>query len=185
MSQPKHSSDRVRHRTASQATSIPLFKTGRWPLHCTEQNLARGQMGSLDGIKEEYERLSNLPPHADALEKRRRGYEFERLLNKLFVFDQLEPGTDCRPAGEQIDGSIYLDGRTYLLEARRHADPLAASTLYQFKGKVDGKLAGTIGTFISMSGYAADAVDALVLGKASTGGTWMRRSFAAAASRPY
>jgi hypothetical protein len=123
-------------------------------------------MTSLDDIKEEYERLSDLPPDADAAAKRRRGFDFERLLHKLFVFEQLEPRTGYRPAGEQIDGSIYLEGRVYLLEAKWHAEPLPASTLYQFKGKVDGKLAGTIGIFISMSGYAADAVDALVLGKA-------------------
>lgn len=33
------------------------------------------------------------------------------------------------------------------------------------QGKVGGKLAGTIGIFISMSGYAEDAVDALIIGK--------------------
>ncbi|WP_186121216.1 TOPRIM nucleotidyl transferase/hydrolase domain-containing protein [Burkholderia gladioli] len=53
----------------------------------------------------------------------------------------------------------------YLLEAKWHAEPLPASTLYQFKGRVDGKFAGTIGIFISMSGYAEGAVDTLILGK--------------------
>ncbi|MDO3679733.1 TOPRIM nucleotidyl transferase/hydrolase domain-containing protein [Paenibacillus ehimensis] len=117
-------------------------------------------------IIEEYEKLLNLAADADAAAKRRRGFDFERMLNKLFTLEQLEPRTGYRPSGEQIDGSIYLDGRTYLLEAKWHADPQPASTLYQFKGKVEGKLAGTIGIFISMSGYAEDAVDALVLGKA-------------------
>jgi len=119
----------------------------------------------LDQIKREYEDLSNLPRDSDAGEKRRRGFAFEHLLTALFAVDDLEPRAGYRPAGEQIDGSIYLDGRVYLLEAKWHADPLPASTLYQFKGKVDGKLAGTIGIFISMSGYSKDAVDALILGK--------------------
>lgn len=123
-------------------------------------------MSSLDDIRKEYEKLANLPSDADGNAKRRRGFDFERLLNRLFVLEKLEPRTGFRPAGEQIDGSFYLDGRIYLLEAKWHADPLPASTLYQFKGKVDGKLAGTIGIFISMSGYAEDAVDALILGKA-------------------
>lgn len=116
-------------------------------------------------IKEEFEKLINLDSNANGAEKRRRGFDFEPLLNKLFNLEQLEPRTGYRPVGEQIDGSIYLDGRIYLLEAKWHADPLPASTLYQFKGKVEGKLAGTIGIFISMSGYAEDAVDALVLGR--------------------
>ncbi len=116
-------------------------------------------------VKRDYEDLLDLPPDADGAAKRRRGYAFEVLLKKLFALDDLEPRAGYKPSGEQIDGSIYLDGRIYLLEAKWHADPLPASTLYQFKGKVDGKLAGTLGIFISMSGYAEDAVDALTLGK--------------------
>lgn len=44
-------------------------------------------------------------------------------------------------------------------------DPLPASSIYQFRGKVEGKLVGTIGVFISMSGFSNDAADALVAGK--------------------
>ncbi len=122
-------------------------------------------MSSLQDVQNDYAALANLPITADASEKRARGYAFERLLKKLFELDGLEPRGGYKPDGEQIDGSIYLDGRVYLLEAKWHANPLPASTLYQFKGKVDGKLAGTLGIFISMSGYAEDAVDALTLGK--------------------
>lgn len=42
---------------------------------------------------------------------------------------------------------------------------MPASDLYAFKGKVDGKLIGTLGVFISMSGYSRDAIDALKAGK--------------------
>lgn len=122
-------------------------------------------MTTIEEIRLDYNRLSELPASSDATTKRKRGYEFEKLLNSLFALDELDPRTGYRPSGEQIDGSIYFDGRVYLLEAKWHAEPLPASTLYQFKGKVDGKLAGTIGIFISMSGYSEDAVDALVLGK--------------------
>jgi hypothetical protein len=123
-------------------------------------------MSGLDEIRIDYGGLASLSADVDGSVKRHRGFAFERLLKKIFLHDDLEPRTGYRRPGEQIDGSIYLDGRIFLLEAKWHADPLPASTLYQFKGKVDGKLAGTIGIFISMSGYAEDAVDALVLGKA-------------------
>jgi len=122
-------------------------------------------MSGFGDIRKDYESLVKLPPDADGEAKRRRGYAFERLLNKLFSFEELEPRSSYQLAGEQIDGSIYFDGRFYLLEAKWHSEPLPASTIYQFKGKVDGKLAGTLGIFISMSGYAEDAVDALTLGK--------------------
>jgi hypothetical protein len=46
-------------------------------------------------------------------------------------------------------------------------DPTLAADLYAFKGKVDGKLVGTIGVFVSMRGYSTEAIDALKLGKES------------------
>jgi len=140
-------------------------------------------MTGIGEIKQEYRRLGRLPPDADRVAKQRRGYDFERLLNALFLVERLDPRTSFKPDGEQIDGSIYLDGRIYLVEAKWHAEPLPASTLYQFKGKVDGKLAGTIGLFISMSGYADQAVDALVLGKALNIVLFDRRDMDAAIDR--
>ncbi|RZL23524.1 MAG: hypothetical protein EOP31_17910 [Rhodococcus sp. (in: high G+C Gram-positive bacteria)] len=95
----------------------------------------------------------------------RRGYEFERMLNALFTLEQLDPRTNYRPDGEEIDGSLVVDNRTYLIEAKWWKNALPASQLYAFKGKIDGKLAGTLGIAISHSGFADDAVDALVSGK--------------------
>lgn len=77
----------------------------------------------------------------------------------------LEPRLSYRPLGEEIDGSFVLNGRTMLLEAKWTQAPHPASSLYQFRGKVDGKLVGTIGLFVSMAGFSADAIDALVAGK--------------------
>ncbi len=56
-------------------------------------------------------------------------------------------------------------GRILLLEAKWTKDSLPASSIYQFRGKIEGKLVGTVGVFISMSGFSADAIDALVAGK--------------------
>lgn len=64
-----------------------------------------------------------------------------------------------------MDGSFVFNQQTYLLEAKWEAKPLSASSIYQFRGKVDGKLVGTIGVFISMSGYSNECVDALMYGK--------------------
>jgi hypothetical protein len=116
-------------------------------------------------IKTTYAELSSPPTDADAAWFRRRGYRFESLLADLLRADELDPRTSYKAPGEQIDGSFFLHGAVFLLEAKWHADPIPASTLYQFKGKVDGKLVGTIGIFISMSAYSQDAVDALTLGK--------------------
>ena len=68
-----------------------------------------------------------------------------------------------------------MGGKTYLLEAKWRKQPIPASDLYAFKGKVDGKLVGTIGVFISMSDYSADAIDALKASVMSTFRTMLVR----------
>lgn len=115
-------------------------------------------------LREHFNSLS-LSPDASATEKRRRGYAFEEFLEALLAGEKLDPRIRLRPTGEEVDGSFVLDQRIYLLEAKWHARPLPASTIYAFKGKVDGKLLGTIGVFISMSGYSEEAIDALTIGK--------------------
>ncbi|MGV9706282.1 restriction endonuclease [Streptomyces sp. NPDC003483] len=94
-----------------------------------------------------------------------RGRMFEKWLTKLLSQGHLEPRTSFRPKGEEVDGSFLHGGRYCLLEAKWWGNAVPASAIYQFKGKVDGKLVGTLGVFISMSGYSTDAVDALRVGK--------------------
>ena len=95
----------------------------------------------------------------------RRGRSFERVLKHIFESESMAPRASMRPSGEEIDGSFAMGDRFFLLEAKWHTPPIAASALYAFKGKVDGKLVGTIGVFLSMSDYSAEAVDALLYGK--------------------
>ncbi len=108
---------------------------------------------------------STPPEKAPPIWFQNRGRAFERIINALLAREKLEPRTSFRPPGEEVDGSFVLRDRVYLLEAKWRREPMPASDLYAFKGKVDGKLVGTIGVFISMSGYSKDAIDALKAGK--------------------
>lgn len=112
-----------------------------------------------------YYKLNSLEENSPATEKRKRGREFEKLLKMILTDNGMFPELSFRPSGEEIDGSFLLNDQVFLLEAKWHKDSLPASSIYAFKGKVDGKLVGTIGIFISMSGFSEDAVDALSLGK--------------------
>lgn len=105
------------------------------------------------------------PDKADRYWFQQRGRTFERVLTQLLSRENMEPRSSMRPSGEEIDGSFAMGDRFFLLEAKWHATPIPASALYAFKGKVDGKLIGTIGAFLSMSDYSAEAVDALLYGK--------------------
>ena len=105
------------------------------------------------------------PDNANGAWYRQRGRVFENILNSMLSSEEMEPRTSMRPTGEEIDGSFAFGNNFFLLEAKWHANPIPASSIYAFTGKVDGKLIGTIGVFFSMSDYSKDAVDALVNGK--------------------
>jgi hypothetical protein len=93
------------------------------------------------------------------------GLALERLLNDLFQLFDLEPRQPFRVTGEQIDGSFLLDYETYLVEARWVKEPVPEGDLLVFRGKVEGKSAFTRGAFISLSGFTAQAMDAITRGK--------------------
>ncbi len=116
-------------------------------------------------LKQELTRLSDDNNFPDAISKRNRGRYFEKLINSLFQIEGLNPNSNFRPNGEEIDGSFVLGETVFLFEAKWHKAEIPASSIYQFKGKVDGKLVGTIGIFISMSGFSSEAIDALTYGK--------------------
>lgn len=117
-------------------------------------------------IEKEYKKLNNPPKHANKQWYRNRGFDFEKLISSMLESEGLEPRTSYKTVGEQIDGSFIYGHKVYLLEAKWHKTEMPASKIYEFKGKVDGKLSGTVGVFISMSGFSSDAVDALLYGKA-------------------
>jgi hypothetical protein len=94
-----------------------------------------------------------------------RGYALEKLIAAVLSNERLEAKTSYRPKGEEIDGSFFWQGQTFLLEAKWLKNPVPASTVYSFKGKVDGKFHTTSGIFISMNGYSPDAVEAVKAGK--------------------
>jgi len=119
---------------------------------------------SLDWRKA-FREAEGLPHGASRKAKADRGRRFEKILGAMFDEAGLDPRLNYRPVGEEIDGSIWFEGRTILIEAKWTSAPHPASSLYQFKGKVDGKLVGTLGLFISINGFSPDAVDALIAGK--------------------
>jgi hypothetical protein len=97
--------------------------------------------------------------------KGRRGYELEQLLLELARLEKLDAEPSYRGKGEQIDGYFMVDHRHFLLEAKWQENPATASEVYAFQGKLRGKLLGTLGLFVSISGFADDAPSALVFGK--------------------
>lgn len=112
-------------------------------------------------IKKKYQELLG----EKTFTKQRRGFEFEKLIFSVLQNEDLEPRASYKPEGEQVDGSFFWQGQTFLLEAKWVKKPLPASSIYAFKGKLDGKFHTTSGVFISVNGYSNDVEDALKFGK--------------------
>jgi hypothetical protein len=101
-----------------------------------------------------------------SLEPQSRGKEFEKLIGLMLSNENIRHSLSYRPKGEEIDGALIWHAQTFLIEAKWHRDPIPASAIYAFRGKMEGKFSGTRGIFISMSGYAEDCQEVVSTGKA-------------------
>ena len=94
-----------------------------------------------------------------------RGYALEGILQSVAKLESLETTQPFRVNGEQIDGAIKYDGEHYIIEAKWQDKAASNEPVYQFAGKVEGKMYGR-GIFISIQGYSDNVIKSLVTGKA-------------------
>ncbi len=97
-----------------------------------------------------------------------RGRKFEKLVRRLFgAWGMLERESYYTGdnKSEQIDGVLRFDNRYALLEVKWEEARLAASELFSFLGKVDGKFSGTIGVFVSRNELTTNFLTALRAGR--------------------
>jgi hypothetical protein len=120
-------------------------------------------------LRARWERLQappgGLSPNALARWKRDRGFELEKLLIDLARLEGFPAAPPYRGTGEQIDGYFEVDHRHFLLEAKWQKAQARASEIYAFQGKLQGKLLGTLGLFVSISDFTPDTAEALMRGK--------------------
>jgi len=101
---------------------------------------------------------------ANKTSRQQRGYALERILTELARLSSLEATEAFRVHGEQIDGAVKFDGEHYLIEAKWQEKSASNEPVYQFAGKVAGKLYGR-GLFISVNGFSVEVVRSLVMDK--------------------
>lgn len=114
---------------------------------------------SLEQLRAEY-----LDLLANKTSRQQRGYALERILAELSRLSHLETTEAFRVVGEQVDGAVKFDGEHYLIEAKWQERSASNEPVYQFAGKVTGKLYGR-GLFISVNGFSPEVVRSLVIGK--------------------
>jgi len=87
------------------------------------------------------------------------GYDFEKWFYALAVYSEM----DARPSfkdsnGRQIDGSLTIDGTTFLIETKFTKDPIGSDDIDSFYSKIMRKADNTMGIMISISGYNENAI---------------------------
>lgn len=90
-----------------------------------------------------------------------RGYAFQDLLKDLFGAYGIPYTPPFRDVGQELDGMFNFEGRRFLMEARWRKDEANFAALSHFHSKIVTKFSGTVGVFISMEGFAEDAVASL------------------------
>lgn len=94
-----------------------------------------------------------------ALGSQKAGYDFQDWFYDLVAFFDVDHRRPYAVDGRQIDGSITLDGTTYLVELKFTASQADATAIDSHVKKVNDKADNTMGIIISMSGYSSVAIN--------------------------
>jgi len=82
-----------------------------------------------------------------------RGYEFEKFINNLFLFFDIDVKKSFKYENEQIDGAFTHDYKDYLCEVKWTTKLTTQSEVDGLFVKVSRKLNSTLGLFISYYGF--------------------------------
>jgi uncharacterized protein (DUF1810 family) len=101
------------------------------------------------------ERLNSL---CNQLGTQKGGYAFQDWFYDLMDYSDVDNRRPYVASGRQIDGSVTIDGTTYLVELKFTASQTDATEIDSLVKKVNGKADNTMGIMISMSGYSSVAI---------------------------
>lgn len=86
------------------------------------------------------------------------GYDFQFWFFDLLDYAEITNRRPYTSNGRQIDGSLTLDGTTYLVELKFTASQSGSTDIDSLKAKVESKADNTMGIMLSISGYSTVAI---------------------------
>lgn len=117
----------------------------------TQETIKKSQ--TLETISGKLKELSKQIGTAEA------GYRFQDWFFDLVDFFEMTQRRPYVSAGRQIDGSVTIEGTTYLIELKFTKEQSGAPDVDTFLAKVNDKADNTMGIMLSMSGYSSTAID--------------------------
>jgi hypothetical protein len=127
----------------------------------TEENKSRAaeRLQKTNAIKQKLFDLNNQYMQLLSLAPQSRGFKLEPLMYEIFNLFDLDPKASFKINGEQIDGAFYFESTHFLFEAKWQNELTSRADLDIFLAKINRKLDNTLGLFLSMNGYAEEAVN--------------------------
>jgi hypothetical protein len=96
------------------------------------------------------------------LEPKKRGDDYEKLLNDIFSYYFPNAFQGFNRTGEQVDGQFYFDGHWYFIEVRWRKEPSSAADVSVLRDRARSGFAGDVrAVFISYSGFSPECLDSL------------------------
>ncbi len=109
--------------------------------------------------QDDLQKLSDsLTELAKNLGTQRAGYDFQKWFYDLADYFEVINRRPYVTAGRQIDGSITVDGTTYLIELKFTREQSDSPDIVSLHKKVSSKADNTMGILVSISGYASVAI---------------------------
>jgi hypothetical protein len=106
--------------------------------------------------------LEKLSDRLTALSKRigaqRAGYEFQDWFYDLIQYFEVVSRRPYTSAGRQIDGSVTIEGTTYLTELKFTSEQAAVTDVDSLLAKLNDKADNTMAIMVSISGYSSTAI---------------------------
>lgn len=118
------------------------------------QERSRQQSQTLSSLDDRLRELSG------RLGSQQAGYDFQTWYYDLLDFYEVPTRRPYVIEGRQIDGSVTVQGTTYLNELKFTAEQAGAPDVDVFYRKVQEKADNTMGIMLSISGYSSTAIDA-------------------------
>lgn len=124
------------------------------------QERARNERGK---IQRSLTDISKLQKNLDALHSKvgtqDGGYEFEKWFYELLDYSEITNRKPYKSDGRQIDGSLTLEGTTYLIELKFTGQQSGATDIDSLKAKINKMADNTMGIIVSISGYSSVAIN--------------------------
>ncbi|MGD1090022.1 MAG: hypothetical protein ABR955_15060 [Verrucomicrobiota bacterium] len=117
---------------------------------CLQETIAKKQ--TLEGLSGRLTELSK------QLGTQAAGYEFQNWFYDLVGYFEMTHRRPYVAGGRQVDGSVTVEGTTYLTELKFTKEQADAPDVDTFLAKVNDKADNTMGIMVSISGYSKTAI---------------------------